>query len=53
MILAYDTAKQRFITLEGNFNSSVEYYTRSTNEFSWVGHIKPEMALKTAVITQN
>lgn len=53
MILAYDTAKQRFVTLEGNFNSSVEFYTRSTNEFSWVGHIKPEMVLNQSGIAQN
>ena len=46
MILAYDKAKQDFVTLEGNFNSSVEFYRRSVNSFSWVGHITPEMVVK-------
>jgi hypothetical protein len=43
MILAYDRAKQRFITLEGNFNNSVEFYHRSPNQFSWVGRINTSM----------
>ena len=43
MILAYDVAKKQFATLEGNFNSSVEYYQRSPSSISWIGHINQQM----------
>lgn len=43
MILAYDVAKKQFATLEGNFNSSVEYYQRSPGSISWIGHINQQM----------
>ncbi len=43
MIVAYDRARSEFVTLEGNFNNSVQMYRRSVSEFSWVGHISQEM----------
>lgn len=43
MIIAYDTARNEFVTLEGNFNNSVQMYRRSASEMSWVGHISREM----------
>lgn len=49
MILAYDVAKKQFATLEGNFNSSVEFYQRSPGNLSWVGHINQQMLKESAV----
>lgn len=49
MILAYDVAKRQFVTLEGNFNNSVEFYQRSAGNISWVGHIIPQMLKETAL----
>ncbi len=49
MILAYDTAKKQFATLEGNFNNSVEFYQRSPGALSWVGHINSQMLKDSAV----
>lgn len=43
MIIAFDKARNEFITLEGNFNNSVQMYKRRTGDMSWVGHITKDM----------
>lgn len=40
MVLTYDVARQRFVTLEGNMNSRVQIYRRAHTELTWVGHIR-------------
>lgn len=43
MIIAYDKSRSEFVTLEGNFNNSVQMYRRRASDMSWVGHITRDM----------
>ena len=43
MIIAYDRTRSEFVTLEGNFNNSVQMYKRRVTELSWIVHTKTDM----------